>query len=109
MTPPRRPSLRQSLRLLIVLPAVLALVAAWCVASPTVGARAGIADVATAASVGGCPLFPADNIWNRDISSLPVSSKSATYVASIGTAGHLHPDFGSGLYDGGPIGIPYTV
>src|SRR5262249_1437923 len=60
-------------------------------------------------TVGGCPLFPSDNIWNRDISALPPSSNSAAYVARIGAAGHLHPDFGAGLYNGGPIGIPYTV
>jgi hypothetical protein len=61
------------------------------------------------ASVGGCPLFPANNIWNRDISSLPVHSNSANFIQSIGITGHLHADFGAGLYDGGPIGIPYAV
>ncbi len=60
-------------------------------------------------SIGGCPLFPANNIWNRDISSLPVHSNSANFIQSIGITGHLHADFGAGLYDGGPIGIPYTV
>ncbi len=61
------------------------------------------------ASVGGCPLFPANNIWNYDISHLPVHPASATYVASIGLTSHLHPDFGAGLYNGGPIGFPYIV
>jgi hypothetical protein len=59
--------------------------------------------------IGGCPVFPSDNIWNADISSLPVDARSASYIASIGGSGHLHPDFGSGLYNGGPIGIPYIV
>jgi hypothetical protein len=62
-----------------------------------------------AASVGGCPLFPSNNIWNRDISTLPVAANSASIIASIGPTGHLHPDFGAGLYQGEPIGIPYTV
>jgi hypothetical protein len=60
-------------------------------------------------TLGGCPVFPADNIWNTDISSLPVDARSASYIASIGSGGHLHPDFGAGLYNGGPIGIPYIV
>jgi hypothetical protein len=62
-----------------------------------------------AATIGGCPLFPANNIWNYDISNLPIASNSASYTASIGLSGHLHPDFGAGLYDGGPIGFPYVV
>lgn len=61
------------------------------------------------ASIGGCPLFPANNIWNTDISRLPVDARSAQYIASIGLTGHVHPDFGAGLYDGEPIGIPYAV
>lgn len=62
-----------------------------------------------ASSIGNCPIFPADNIWNRDISTLPVQPNSANFVASIGLTGHVHADFGSGLYNGGPIGIPYVV
>jgi len=61
------------------------------------------------ATVGGCPLFPADNIWNRDISSLHVHPNSANFIASIGPTSHLHADFGSGLYNGAPIGIPNIV
>jgi hypothetical protein len=34
---------------------------------------------------------------------------SDTYVASIGVSRNVHPDFGSGLWDGGPIGIPYDA
>ena len=30
-------------------------------------------------------------------------------IASIGVDTGLHPDFGSGLYDGQPIGIPFDV
>lgn len=62
-----------------------------------------------AASVGGCPLYPADNIWNRDISTLPVHPNSANFISSIGLTGHVHPDFGSGLFNGEPIGIPFVV
>ena len=55
-----------------------------------------------------CSMFPSNNVWNADISSLPVDPMSSTYIASIGD-GPLHPDFGSGLYQGKPIGIAYTV
>src|SRR6266567_7383050 len=57
--------------------------------------------------IAGCPLFPSNNIWNTDISQLPVHSNSANFIKSIGLNDRLHPDFGSGLYDDEPIGIPY--
>jgi len=53
--------------------------------------------------------FPADNAWNTDISAAPVDPNSAALIASIGLSRGLHPDFGAGLYDGAPIGIPYVV
>jgi hypothetical protein len=56
-----------------------------------------------------CPMFPANNIWHADVSKLPVLAKSATYVASIGSTTGVKADFGSGTWDGGPIGIPYNV
>jgi len=56
-----------------------------------------------------CPLFPANNQWNLPVDKLPVASNSATLVHSIGAGSPVHPDFGSGLYNGQPIGIPYTV
>ena len=59
--------------------------------------------------IAGCPVFPADNPWNRRVDTLPVAARSAQIVASIGLDEHLHADFGSGLWDGGPIGIPVTV
>ena len=59
--------------------------------------------------MGGCSVFPANNIWNYDISRLPVHPNSANFVAAIGLSSHLHPDFGAGLYNGGPIGFPYVV
>jgi hypothetical protein len=56
-----------------------------------------------------CPVFPRSNPWNQRVDRLPVAHGSATYVRSIGVDAPAHPDFGSGLYDGGPIGIPYDV
>jgi hypothetical protein len=60
-------------------------------------------------AVGGCAVFPDDNAWNVPVDSLPVDAPSADYVASIGAAAGLHPDFGSGTWNGGPIGIPDVV
>src|SRR3989442_15978856 len=56
-----------------------------------------------------CPLFPADSYWDADVSRLPVDSRSGTWVASAGAGSPLHADFGSGTYNGGPIGIPYVT
>jgi hypothetical protein len=56
-----------------------------------------------------CPDFPADSWWRADISRLPVHPRSSQYVSSMGLTSRVHADFGSGTWDGGPIGIPYTV
>jgi hypothetical protein len=48
-------------------------------------------------------------VWHADVSRLPVLRDSARYVASIGTAAAVHADFGSGRYQGSPIGIPVTT
>ena len=56
-----------------------------------------------------CPIFPANNPWNERVDSLPVAADSARLIASIGLDTGLHPDFGSGLYDGQRIGIPFDV
>jgi hypothetical protein len=56
-----------------------------------------------------CPVFPASSPWNRRVDRLPVAPSSAAVVAAIGADDHVHADFGSGLWQGGPIGIPITV
>ena len=56
-----------------------------------------------------CSIFPADNVWNTRIDALPVAVSSQVYVNTIGAAKGVHADFGAGLWDGGPIGIPYTT
>jgi hypothetical protein len=53
--------------------------------------------------------FPADNLWNKDISSAPVDPNSTALLNFIGASVTIHPDFGSGLYQGSSIGIPYVV
>jgi hypothetical protein len=59
--------------------------------------------------VAGCTIFPADNVWNTPVDTLPVDTSSDTYIATIGADAHVHADFGSGTWDGGPIGIPYVA
>src|SRR5215471_653925 len=56
-----------------------------------------------------CPVFPASNAWNQRVDKLPVAANSAQMIASIGLDSPVHADFGSGLWDGGPIGIPFDV
>ena len=58
--------------------------------------------------LGSCPLLPADNIWNARVDTLPLAARSADYVSAIGASAGVHADFGSGLWDGGPIGIPFV-
>jgi len=57
----------------------------------------------------GCTVFPATSVWNQRVDKLPVAAGSATLIASIGLDSPVHADFGSGLWDGSKIGIPYVV
>ncbi|HET6793645.1 MAG TPA: hypothetical protein VFH45_04340 [Acidimicrobiales bacterium] len=58
----------------------------------------------------GCQIFPADNVWNTDISGLPVDSHSSAWLASMqASTTRLHPDFGPSGDSSAPYGIPYTV
>jgi hypothetical protein len=54
---------------------------------------------------GACPVFPASNSLNRDISHASVDPNSANYIESIGAQVHLHADFGTPP----GYGIPYSV
>jgi hypothetical protein len=73
------------------------------VAGLTAGADAPSA--APLPSAPACPVFPAGNVWNQDVSALPVASDSDTLITKIGLNTGLHPDFGS--YRG--YGIPYNT
>jgi hypothetical protein len=64
---------------------------------------------AQAPTIGACTVLPADNIWNTPVDQLPVASNSSTYVNTIGAGTGMHADFGAGLWDGGPIGIPFIT
>jgi hypothetical protein len=60
-------------------------------------------------SLNGFLPFPADNLWNLNIVSAPVDPNSAAIINYIGASDPVHPDFGSGEYNGSSIGIPYIV
>src|SRR4051812_15509206 len=60
-------------------------------------------------TIGGCSVLPANNIWNTPVDTVPVLSNSATLVSTIGANTGLHADFGSGTWNGGPIGIPFVT
>jgi hypothetical protein len=60
-------------------------------------------------TLGGCPIFPASNPWNQRVDTLPVAANSSTIITSIGLDVGVHADFGSALWDGSKIGIPYVV
>src|SRR5215218_7293910 len=70
---------------------------------------AGAADGRRLPNAPRCPILPASNPFNQRVDRLPVTSDSATLVDSIGADATAKADFGSGLYERGPIGIPYKV
>jgi hypothetical protein len=76
-------------------------------ATPT--ATSGPSPTATPTTSCAARFFPADNIWNTRVDTLPVDARSRDYVNNIGATAGLHPDFGSGLWEGRPMGIPYTT
>ncbi len=65
--------------------------------------------LAQAPVIGNCNVFPADDVWNTPVDKLPVDPNSAAYISTIGASLGLHADFGAGLYNGGPIGIPFIT
>jgi hypothetical protein len=71
---------------------------------PETPAAAGGTASTTSPLLMGCPVFPPDNAWNRDVSADAVDPRSDAYIASIGAGTFLHPDFGSDP----SYGIPWT-
>jgi hypothetical protein len=54
-------------------------------------------------NLGNCPIFPADNWWNRDISGAAIDPSSDAYIASMGRDTALHADYGA------DFGIPFVA
>ncbi|HEX5586996.1 MAG TPA: hypothetical protein VFZ17_06785 [Acidimicrobiia bacterium] len=77
-------------------------------AAPAPAPGPGDATWAQNGPLGTCHVFPADNAWNRDVSTLPVSANSTNYVNTVLASSsnkNLHADFGGG----GEYGIPYIT
>lgn len=104
MTAPHRSRLSVTILAAVLLATVM--VAACAPQSP--GGSGGTGGSSSSPGLGGCPLFPADNVWHADVSQLPEHARSSAWRVSIGAGGTLWPDFGSGLWNGGRIGIPWT-
>jgi hypothetical protein len=83
--------------------ALTAVIAAACASSLSVADGRPLPGAPT------CPVFPPDNQWNLRVDRLPVHPRSDAIVRSMGLDEHVHADFGSGLWEGGPIGIPFTT
>jgi len=78
-----------------------ALVAAWVAAACSLA-------VAAPPTIGGCQVFPTDNYWNTPVDTLPVHPFSSVWVATVGNATKLHPDWGLGPPTDN-YGIPFTT
>jgi hypothetical protein len=68
-----------------------------------------LVDEPIAPTLAACTVFPENNIWSARVDSLPVDPRSNAYVQSIGLNTGLYADFGSGTWNGGPIGIPFAI
>ena len=53
-------------------------------------------------------IFPADNSWNKDISAEAVDPFSSQIIANF-SGSPVKTDFGSGTWNGAPIGIPFVA
>jgi len=71
--------------------------------------EAGVVHLGIGAALGGKRPFPDDNAWNQPVDQLPVDPLSDVIIHEIGCEKPLHPDFGAGLWNGAPIGIPYVI
>lgn len=52
-----------------------------------------------------CQIFPADNVWNKPVSQLPIKANSNAMIRAIGMDAPLHPDFGKEAIYGIPINV----
>jgi hypothetical protein len=71
------------------------------------GGGAGVTGLAgvggPSASLGDCPIFPAEDEWNKDVSAAPVDTKWTANLNALVGAAKIHPDFGA------EFGIPINV
>lgn len=77
------------------------------VGGPATASQPAVRLTPTGPTLGGCPVFPADNAWNTSIRDAPLLANSAQMIAFIQAQGgdDLHPDFG----ENPSYGIPFVV
>ncbi|HEY0434253.1 MAG TPA: hypothetical protein VGC95_10300 [Chitinophagaceae bacterium] len=63
---------------------------------------------ATKAGLESIEIFPADNAWNTDISTAVMDPSSSSRLSAFAATG-IKADFGSGTWEGAPIGIPFVA
>jgi len=90
-------------------PRLAALVVALCAAALAVATLVQSGAGRPLPSAAKCPIFPRSSQWNLRVDRLPVHPRSDAIVGAVGRSERAHADFGSGLYEGRPIGIPYRV
>jgi hypothetical protein len=78
-------------------------------AAVVVAAAAAAPATAAPPTIAGCPVMSPSSAWNQRVDSAPVAKNSATLIRSIGLGAGFHADFGSGRWEGAPIGIPWTT
>lgn len=66
-------------------------------------------DTGVGADLNGSIAFSTESEWNMRVDFAPLDRHSAKIIKAISPERGLHADFGSGLWDGNPIGIPYLV
>jgi len=91
---------------LLLFPVVLFTILWWARAIPAQVRP--LTNLSSGPTIAGCPVFPPDNIWNARVDRLPLDPKSQAYIQSVGADKPVHTDFGSGTYDGGPVGTPFV-
>ena len=93
-----------AIRFLVIVCLYFQLAGVISVEAEHIGHQNGIASVP--AAIGGCSIFPSNNIWNTRIDNLPIHTRSNQWVNTIGRNTGFHMDFGSGTWDGG---TPFTA
>lgn len=66
-------------------------------------------DTGVGADLNGSIAFSTESEWNMRVDFTPLDRHSAKIIKAISPDRGLHADFGSGLWDGEKIGIPYIV
>ncbi len=88
---------------LTTLALMLTIIAGGIIAG-SLGTRASHTQLPDSPTISGCHLFPANNIWNYNISHLPLRPRSANYIKALNTDTLQH-DFGYPNF----AGFPYVV